>query len=423
MKLGPKVLAPVAVLAGAALVTAAMFALRRSAPSERPPASVPLVDVVRVEPETVGLWVTAQGTVEPRTESELVAEVSGRIVWVSPQLASGGFFDAGEELVRIDPRDYQVALDGARAALARAESQLELTSATLERQRSMRERGISSQARLDDAIHAQAAAEAGAREARVAVRRAQLDLERAHVRAPYAGRVREKHVDLGQFVSRGAPVARVFSVDYAEVRLPIRDADLAHLDLPPSFEDDAVVLEHGAAADAPGPVVHLSATVAGQPRLWQGRIVRSEGVRDARTRMLTLVAQVRDPYVRDGDPDRAPLPIGIFVEAQIEGRRVDGVFEVPRSALRRDDRVLVVDESDRVRIRAVEVLRSDRDRSWLRAGLAAGDRVVVSPLDLVTDGMAVRVRAAAPSAADAARDPVDTARARAAEASAPVSAP
>jgi len=395
-----KVVAPIGVLVFAGLVTVAMFALRRSAPSARPPVAVPLVEVVRVEPGTVGLWVSAQGTVEPRTESELVAEVSGRIVWVSPQLASGGFFDEGEALVRIDPRDSQVALEGARAALARAESQLELTGATLERQRSMRERGISSQARMDDAIHAHANAEASVREARVAVRRAELDLERTRVGAPFAGRVREKHVDLGQFVSRGAPVARVYSIDYAEVRLPIRDADLAHLDLPSGFDDDAVALEHGAVAGASGPAVRLSATVAGQPRRWHGHVVRSEGARDARTRMLTLVAQVRDPYVRDGDSERAPLPIGIFVEAEIEGRRVDGVFEVPRSALRRDDRVLVVDHDDRVRIRPVEVLRSDRETSWLRAGVAAGERVVVSPLDLATEGMPVRVR-----------EPLDTAQA------------
>jgi RND family efflux transporter MFP subunit len=258
----------------------------------------------------------------------------------------------------------------------------------------MRERGISSQARMDDAVHAHANAEATVREARVAVQRARLDLERTHVRAPYDGRVREKLVDLGQFVNRGTPVARVFSIDYAEVRLPIRDADLAHLELPAGLADDAVELEHGAAGET-GPVVHLSATVAGQPRMWSGRIVRSEGVRDPRTRMLNLVAQVRDPYVREGDPDRVPLPIGIFVEADIEGRMVEGVFEVPRSAVRRDDRVLAVDTDGRVRIRTVEVLRADRERSWLRDGLEPGDRVVVSPLELATDGMPVRVRDAA----------------------------
>jgi RND family efflux transporter MFP subunit len=391
-----KIAAPIVVVAFALCVTAVMFAMRRGAPSERPEPVVPLVEVVRVAPETVRLWVAAQGTVEPRTESDLVAEVAGRIVEVSRQLASGGFFDAGDTLVRIDPRDYQVALDGARAALARAESQLDLMTATLERQRSMRERGISSQARLDDAIHAQANARASVREARVAVRRAELDLERTRVRAPFDGRVRTKHVDLGQFVNRGEPVARVYSVDFAEVRLPVRDADLAHLELPEGPDED-------------GPVVHLTATVAGEPREWLGRIVRSEGARDERTRMLTLVAVVEDPYVRDGGPDRAALPIGIFVDARIEGREVAGVYEVPRSALRRDDRVYVVDAEGTLRIRPVAVVRADREAAWLRDGLAPGDRVVVSPLQVATDGMAVRVREAVRSGASAELDDADVA--------------
>jgi len=388
-----KVLAPIAVLLVAGALTAAMVGLRESTPSEPPEVAVPLVEVVRVAPETVALEVTAQGTVEPSTESDLVAEVSGRIVGTSPQLASGGFFDAGDALVRIDPRDYQVALDGARAALARAESQLELASATLARQRAMRERGISSQARLDDAVHAHANAAAGVREARVAVRRAELDLERTTIRAPFAGRVRTKHVDLGQFVSRGSPVARVYSVDVAEVRLPVRDADLAHLSLPAGFGEEL---------HAEGPVVRLSATVAGEPRTWRGRIVRSEGARDERTRMLTLVAEVEDPYVREGEPgdadatDRAPLPIGIFVEARIEGREVAGVYELPRSAVRRDDVVYVVDADGRLRVRPVDVLRAERERAWLEGGLADGDRVVVSPIDVATDGMAVRVRESGP---------------------------
>jgi RND family efflux transporter MFP subunit len=249
----------------------------------------------------------------------------------------------------------------------------------------MRSQGISSQALLEDAIHAQENAEAGVREARVAVRRAQLDLERTRIRAPFAGRVREKRVDLGQFVNRGTPVARVYSVDYAEVRLPIRDADLAHLELPAGFGRDA--LDESAA----GPQVQLSAEIAGQPHVWRARLVRSEGVRDERTRMLNVVARVDDPYVLDGDPERTPLPIGVFVDATIEGRRVANVFDLPRSALRRGNGVLVVNGGNRVRVRPVDVLRTDRERAWIRAGLSPGDRVVVTALEVATEGMAVRV--------------------------------
>ena len=405
MKLSAKVFLPIAVIGVAVAVTVGMISARPSAESEHPLSPVPLVEVVQVQPQSVSLRVDAQGSVEPRTESDLIAEVAGRIVWSSPQLASGGFFDEGDELVRIDPRDYEVAREGAMAAQARAQSSLVHTTATLERHQSMREQGISSQARLDEALHARANAAASVREAKVAVRRAELDLDRTRIRAPFAGRVRQKHVDVGQFVSRGVPIARVYSVDYAEVRLPIRDADLAYLDLPVAFptEVTGTALDEATSGDA-GAEVILSAQVAGERRTWKGRIVRTEGARDARTRMLNLVARVEDPYARSGNPDQEPLPIGIFVDASVQGRRVEGVFEVPRSALRRSDEVMVIDDRNQLRVRQVDVLRADRERAWIRSGLAPGERVVVSPVDFATEGMEVRGMEMAPPARDTAGD-------------------
>jgi RND family efflux transporter MFP subunit len=406
VKLSAKVFLPIAVLGVAVAVTLGMISARPTTESERPPNPVPLVEVVQVLPRSVSLRVDAQGSVEPRTESDLVAEVAGRIVWSSPQLASGGFFDEGDELVRIDPRDYEVALEGAKAVLARAQSSLVHTTATLERQQSMREQGISSQARLDEALHARATATASVREAKVTVRRAELDLDRTRIRAPFAGRVREKHVGMGQFVSRGVPIARVYSVDYAEVRLPIRDADLAYLDLPAAFpaEDPAADAPGEATTLDTGAQVILSAQVAGEPRTWKGRIVRTEGARDARTRMLNVVARVEDPYARGASPGHEPLPIGIFVDASIQGRRVDGVFEVPRTALRRNDEVMVIDDNNLLRVRPVDVLRADREQAWIRSGLAAGERVVISPADFATEGMEVRALEAAAPAHDTAGD-------------------
>ena len=402
MKLSAKAIAPFAVLAIAVAATAAMISARPATRPRRPAINAPLVQVIRAEPGPVQLRVLAQGTVEPRTESELVTEVSGRIVWVSPELASGGFFGEGDPLMRIDRRDYEVTLEGARATAARARSDLVHAEASLERQRSMRQTGASSRARLDDAVHAQASAQAGLRQAHVAVRRAELDLERSEIRAPFAGRVREKRVDVGQFVGRGVPVARIYSVDYAEVRLPISDADLAYLELPFGFRDGGRAPTAGAAseprridslpefAERPGPAVVLSARYAGGRYTWSGRVVRTEGALDPRTRMLGVVVRIDDPYARGEDPSRPPLPIGLFVEASIEGRRVENVVELPRSALRRGDELLVVDDDDRLRVRRVEVLRSERDRSWIRAGLERGDRVVTTPLEVVTEGMKVR---------------------------------
>jgi RND family efflux transporter MFP subunit len=183
----------------------------------------------------VQLRIEARGSVVPRTESELVAEVAGRITWVSPALAAGGFLEAGEPLLRIDPSDYELGLERARAALERAESELALAGAGLERKRTLADRGVTSRAVLDEATSHQRVAAAARREAQAAVRQAQRDLERTEVKAPFEGRVREKRVDVGQFVGRGAPVARVYAVDYAEVRLPLPDREAAYVDLPTRY--------------------------------------------------------------------------------------------------------------------------------------------------------------------------------------------
>jgi RND family efflux transporter MFP subunit len=387
-----KWVAPLVVLAGSVVVATLLVASRPDVATVRPEAAAPLVDVVAVQSTAAALRIRAQGTVEPRTESDLVAEVAGRVIWVSPQLASGGFFSKDDPLVRVDARDTEIELEAARARLARARSDAANAKTTLDRQRQMREQRVSSKARFDEAQNAANMAGAVVREARVAVRRAELDLERTEIRAPFDGRVREKRIDVGQFIARGSPVARVYAVDYAEVRLPITDEDTAFLDLP---------LAYGAAssdglngdADTTGPIVVLSAGFAGRRHSWQGRIVRSEGALDPRTRMVHVVARVDDPYARSEGAGSSALPIGLFVDAEIEGRVVDGVFELPWAALREQDgAVLVVDDDARLRLRRVGVLRRERDTVWISEGLEEGELVVTTPLDVFVEGMLVRTQ-------------------------------
>jgi len=144
VKLNPKVAAPIAVLALALFVTLIMIWARPPTESTRKPSEPPAVQVIQVTSAPVQLWVQAQGTVEPRTESELVTEVAGVVTWVSPEFASGGYFARGETLARIDARDYEIALEGAMARVSRAGSDLAHAEASLKRQRSMRQTGASS---------------------------------------------------------------------------------------------------------------------------------------------------------------------------------------------------------------------------------------------------------------------------------------
>lgn len=351
----------------------------------------PLVRVQTVTPRPVQMRASTHGTVVPRTESELVAEVAGRVVEISPQLVAGGFFAKGERLLRIDPLDYEFALEQARAGAARAESELANARRAHDRQVELRSRQMTSDAQVDDALNRLRLAEASLREATARVALARRDLERTTVLAPYDGRVRVKRVDLGQFVGRGGSIATIYATDYAEVRLPIHDGELRFLDIPLG------------SATLPHPVtVELTADFAGGTHTWLGEVVRSEGELDAGTRMIHLVARVPAPYAVSAtgsdtgnaprNPAGPPLAVGLFVRAEILGRTVDDVIALPRAALRGNgDQVYVVDAENRLRFRNVEVLRVVDEQAFISGGLASGERVCISSLGNALDGMPVRI--------------------------------
>jgi len=348
------------------------------------PVHVPVVEVMVVERTDVPLTVRSQGAVAPRAAIDLSAEVSGRIVEVSPDLATGSFFTRDEVLFVIDPRDYELAVARARVALRQAEVRVAREEAEAEiARRDWTELDLDTEPSpltLRGPQLAEARAMVASAEAEVA--RAERDLDRTHVRAPFDGRVLERRVELGQFATRGMPAARIHGIDHVEIRLAIPVDDLAHLAIPLDYR-----------GRTPGPDVVLHASLAGAVRTWRGEIVRSEAAIDPRTRMITLVARVADPYGRNGTW-MTPLPIGLFVEAEIAGRVATDVMRVPRRAVLGRDQVLIVDDDDRLFRRQIEVVKAEHDSVVVRGGIAPGERICVSTLDAIVDGMQVRPLAA-----------------------------
>ncbi|HVS16032.1 MAG TPA: efflux RND transporter periplasmic adaptor subunit [Thermoanaerobaculia bacterium] len=350
---------------------------------ERQPVEVPppLVRVHSVEPETLRLDVASQGTVAPRTQAALVAEVAGIVRSVSPRFEPGGFFSEGELLLAVDDRDYRLAVTGGEAQLAQARVALareEAEAAVAGEEWRELGRGEADPLVLREPQLAEARAHIAAAEAAVA--KARLDLERTRVLAPFAGRVRDTRVDRGEFVARGTPLATLYSVDSAEIRLPVPDPELAFLELPAP-----------GAAGAAGPAVTLTTEFAGRIATWRGRIVRTEAEIDPQTRMVYLVARVDDPYGLRAGGAATPLSVGLFVHAEIEGRLFEDVVRLPREALRSPHQVALVDAEGRVQLREIDVLRAGADEVVVRAGLERGDRVLLSTLDALVEGMRVRV--------------------------------
>ena len=326
-----------------------------------------LVETLTLELSTESFRIDSHGTVRPRTQTVLSAEVSGSIVSISPKFIAGGVFKQGEVLMRIDPTNYTVAVDKGEALVA--QRQIEFDGAA-----KLRSQGYRAESEFASAAAALASAKAD-------LVNAQRNLERTYIRLPYAGMVLSKGTDLGQFVSPGTQIGVTFATDIAEVRLPLTDQDLAFVDLPK-------VADITSAEGSTAPTVTLTATQKGEQVQWEARLVRSEGVVDERSRVTYAVAQLNDPYQLHGDGN--VLPIGTFVAAEIAGSSAFDVIRIPRAALRGAEQVLIVDDENKIEIRTVTVLRSDQGFAYVGGGVSPGDRITTTAIEAPTNGMSVR---------------------------------
>ncbi len=390
-----KIMVPFLIIIAASAVTA-ILVLSRPTPEIKPPEErITLVELETARSRDMVFSVDSQGTVEPRTQTTLVAEVSGRVMSVSNQFVVGGFFREGELLLSLDSADYEVSVQQARANLLTARAQL--TQEQAQAEQAGRQWDLSGRARADApplALRTPFLAEAEARVlfAEADLARAERQLERTKIRAPYDGLMREKMVDIGQYVGTGTQLARTFAVDFAEIRLPLADRDIAFLNLPqPGALLGASSSEQngGEGAKVHGTPVKLSAVVGGKPVHWDARIVRTDGVVDSNSRVYYAIAQVNDPYNLRANTNAAVLAIGSFVNATLQGVSAQGVFSLPHSAVRNSNQVMIMDQDQRLRTRTVNVLRTDKDFVYVDDGISNGEQVIVSPVPVPIEGMRV----------------------------------
>lgn len=382
-----KVILPVAILAAAILLFVVIIRNPERLEPSSPEQSLATVRVAQVQPEAVTLEVHSQGKVQASRRVNLSASTSGQVSWVSTSFVSGGFFDADEVILRLDSSDFENALERSRSTVEQAETEANHATVELERYRELAQRRLVSESQVQE-LQRQADISAGRlRDAKAQLAQTQLDLRRSEVRAPFATIVENTAIELGQNVNRGQSLANLLSADDVEVRLPLALSQLGYLDIPLGFR--------GELPEALAPEVTLSGMFGGQIHHWRGQLVRTEAGIDASNNAVQAIVRVQQSASQNPLPGESsqviPLPVGLYVEASIRGKTVDNLYALPREVIRSGNRVLIVDAENRLRFREVEILRLEDERVLITSGLRPGERICMSPIQAVVDGMLVQV--------------------------------
>ena len=329
------------------------------------------------------------GTVKPRTQSMLVAQVSGQIIDINEQFREGGFFAKDDVLLQLDDRDLKAEVKSAQANLLNAEQSL------LEEQARGRQ-ALTDWQRLGNESEPSilvlrkpqlAAAQAQVLSAQAQLEKAQLNLERTKIKAPYAGRVLNRSVDLGQVVSNNMQLATIYATDSVEIRLPIKNKDLPFINLPEQYRDGA--------KNQRGSAVNFTSDLIGEQQ-WQGQLIRTEGAIDESAQQLYVVAKINDPYKSTSD-NQYPVKIGQYVKAKINGKVASQVLVIPNSAIYQGSYVYVV-ENGTLQRKNIALAWQNAQQGIVKKGLEAGSQLVLTPLGQVSSGTPVQVMGATPKA-------------------------
>lgn len=379
-----------AILGFGIAVFALLMVLREEPESQDPPRRAPLVVVQPAELRTGKLTIEGNGTVRPVSEISLSPQVAGRVSWVSPSFVTGGRFARGEVLLRIESADYENAVKAAEADVAQREVDLltweEQRDLAIEEYERFRSReGITApidSSEIGGLVFRDPqvrAAEASLRRAEARLEDARLALARTRITAPFDAIVRTKSADIGQYVTPGQSLGSLYDTDEVEIVVPLTDGEAALIE---------GLWSAGSEADSSIPA-EIRATFGGAEYTWAGYVDRAEGALNPNTRTVDVVVRVQEPFSDDGS-GRPPLLLGTYATVDIEGRAVENFLVLPRMALRDGSEVYVVEQDSLLSIRPVRVLQEVTGSVMVKGEIDSGEPIVVSPMDVVTDGMVVR---------------------------------
>jgi len=382
-----RVIIPAGILLGCILI-ATVLVRNPTVVEEAAPEIIPVsVRVAEVQAESIQLFVESQGKVQASQMASVSAPVAGPVEWISPAMEAGGFVVEGESLLRLDSSDFETARARSAAALQQAQAEASHASNEFARLQELAEQRLASDSQLQDAKRLSEVNAARLADAEASYRQAELDLQRTDIKAPFDAVIQSRDVELGQYVNRAQSIAVLFGAEEVEVRIPLAIRQLGFLDVPLGLR--------GELSGDQAPDVTLSGVYGGEEYNWKGKLVRTEASIDANSNTVQTIIRVEQPSAADktaswGSEKQIPLPIGLYVQATIEGKRVDDLISLPRTVIRNNNQVLVVDSENKMYYRDVEIYRLEENRVLISGGLLPGEFICTSPIQAVVDGMSVQ---------------------------------
>ena len=340
-----------------------------------------LVEVTQLNVRDIQMVVSGYGTVSPKVQVEIVPQVSGSVVSVNPQFKAGGFISASQVLLEIDRRDYELAVQQAQAIVAEAVVKLDLEKAEAEVAREEWQQLHPDTEPASPLVLRQPQirqAQAKLESAKAQLAGAKLSLERTKLSLPIDVRIISEKIDLGQYVMAGQSLGTAYGIEAVEIELPLDDGELAWFDVPDGQDSSSKTVK-----------AEVKADFAGAEQHWSGYVKRTTAQVDKTSRLISVVIEVADPFDTSGG--RSALLPGMFVEVLIKGDVLENAVSVPRTAIRSSNEVWVVNNG-RLHIQALEIVRTDKDFAYVISGLQDGTMIVLSSLDMATEGMKVRTQ-------------------------------
>ena len=376
-----KYLRPLIIIGISTAIAAVLYMLGQISPDaiqEKDPMDV---NVQILTPIDYQIKIKSTGTTTPITQTVLTSEVGGEVIYRSKKFSEGSSVISGEILAKIDDTDLQLQYKNALLQLASAEVQFAVQQAEAEiAQEAWDQVGEGVPQELTTKKPQLKQAKAALEVAKAQVQSAEKKLNKTEITAPYTGRIQNINIDLGSTIIPGQPVGSMYTSNEIEVTLSVKDSDLKFLDIPM----DGRKLNPDQKS-----IVVIKSLYKGEMQEWAGNLERVDGVIDPMTRMIKLIANFKNNFIEETKPI---LPIGLFVEAEINGKQLEDIFMIPNSALTPNDELLFLNQDDALEIRKVSVLTKMKNHILVKEGMKAGERVVVSKLSIATNGMLVNPR-------------------------------